>query len=303
GNEYQRLEYTPYGELWIEKTSPVKETKFLPYKFTGKERDEETGLYYYGARYLDAKYSRWLSADPALGEYMGGTSSGEGGIFNTINFNLYHYAGNNPIKYIDPDGRKELMAEDAQGRPIAALNPVKPAEFSQHMFTPAEGFEQGFEDTACNATAALNVVSIQYTKETGKSLSYAEGIDIMKNNIGDTDKGQVFIKKTDATVTDIASAVGSMAKYINKKQGENIFAGRFWYSKKSSEDYAATYRIDVMDSVNYPSHFVNNEGDNKSDSTKINILDTYDGKHKTRLKTERQRVNEFYYIVPKKQEE
>ena len=120
GNEYQRLEYTPYGELWIEKTSPVKETKFLPYKFTGKERDEETGLYYYGARYLDAKYSRWLSADPALGEYMGGTSSGEGGIFNTINFNLYHYAGNNPIKYIDPDGRKELMAEDAQGRPIAA---------------------------------------------------------------------------------------------------------------------------------------------------------------------------------------
>ena len=78
GNEYQRLEYTPYGELWIEKTSPVKETKFLPYKFTGKERDEETGLYYYGARYLDAKYSRWLSADPALGEYMGGTSSGEG---------------------------------------------------------------------------------------------------------------------------------------------------------------------------------------------------------------------------------
>lgn len=177
------------------------------------------------------------------------------------------------------------------------------SSFSQHMFTPAEGFEQGFEDTACNATAALNVVSIQYTKETGKALSYAEGIDIMKNSIGDTDEGQVFIKKTDATVTDIASAVGGMAKYINKKQGENIFVGRFWYSKKSSEDYAATYRIDVMDSVNYPSHFVNNEGDNKKDPTKINILDTYDGKHKTRLKTERQMVNEFYYIVPKKQEE
>ncbi len=40
----------------------------LPYKFTGKELDEETGLYYYGARYLDQKTSRWLSTDPALGD-------------------------------------------------------------------------------------------------------------------------------------------------------------------------------------------------------------------------------------------
>jgi RHS repeat-associated protein len=40
------------------------------YRFTGKERDEETGLYYYGARYLDGKASMWLPVDPALGEYL-----------------------------------------------------------------------------------------------------------------------------------------------------------------------------------------------------------------------------------------
>ena len=39
--------------------------------------DEETGLYYYGARYLDPKYSRWLSGDPALGEYMSAYSVGK----------------------------------------------------------------------------------------------------------------------------------------------------------------------------------------------------------------------------------
>ena len=39
-------------------------------KFTVKELDSETGLYYYGARYLDPKTSRWLSGDPALGEYL-----------------------------------------------------------------------------------------------------------------------------------------------------------------------------------------------------------------------------------------
>ena len=104
GNEYQRIEYTPYGELWVEKkTANEKDMRYLPYKFTAKEMDEETGLYYYGARYLDAKYSRWLSADPAVGEYMSGSSAG-GGIYDSINFNLYHYAGNNPIKYTDPTG-------------------------------------------------------------------------------------------------------------------------------------------------------------------------------------------------------
>ena len=114
GREYERIEYTPYGEYWIEKRAP--ENKTLPFKFTGKERDEETGLYYYGVRYLDPKTSRWLSADPALSDYIpmapvndeakkhNQNLPGMGGIYNTVNFHLYHYAGNNPVKYTDPDG-------------------------------------------------------------------------------------------------------------------------------------------------------------------------------------------------------
>ncbi len=78
---------------------------------TWRERDEETGLYYYGARYLDAKTSRWLSTDPALGEYMAGSSGGGGGMYNTVNFHLYHYGANNPIKYIDPDGRQDYLPQ------------------------------------------------------------------------------------------------------------------------------------------------------------------------------------------------
>ena len=120
GDEYQRIEYTPYGETWVEKTSNTG-LEYLPYRFTGKEIDEETGLYYYGARYLDPRYSRWISTDPALGEYIPGAGKataseagslpGIGGIFNTVNLQLYHYAGNNPIKYTDPDGRIQFQVQ------------------------------------------------------------------------------------------------------------------------------------------------------------------------------------------------
>ena len=67
-----------------------------------------------GARYLDPKYSRWISTDPALGEYMSGSDAGCGGVYNSVNLSLYHYVGNNPIKYTDPDGRELYIDGDEQ---------------------------------------------------------------------------------------------------------------------------------------------------------------------------------------------
>jgi RHS repeat-associated protein len=91
-------------------------------KFTGKELDPETGLYYFGARYLDPKTSRWISGDPAMGEYVPGPGRGagdlpgQGGVFNYVNLHVYHYAGNNPVRYVDPDGR---FVPDSDGNLIA----------------------------------------------------------------------------------------------------------------------------------------------------------------------------------------
>ncbi|MBN1500308.1 MAG: RHS repeat-associated core domain-containing protein [Spirochaetes bacterium] len=110
GRFYEQIEYFPYGETWINDRSTNEN---LPYKFTSKELDTETGLYYYGARYYDCKLSRWISADPPLatGEYFpsGGNNSnlpGMGGVFNSINLNGYTYCAENPVIYMDPDGKK-----------------------------------------------------------------------------------------------------------------------------------------------------------------------------------------------------
>jgi RHS repeat-associated protein len=71
----------------------LTETSLKRYKYVGKERDEETGLYYYGARYYAAWLCRFVSVDPLQHKYP--------------HYTPYQYAGNKPISYIDLDGLEE----------------------------------------------------------------------------------------------------------------------------------------------------------------------------------------------------
>jgi len=121
GRVFEHTIYLPYGETWIDEGH---ETSLLGYKFTGKELDEETGLYYFGARYYDAKFSSWISTDPAIDKFIPDSEDlffpsdpfnqeklpGSGGVYNSVNMSLYHYAGLNPMKIIDPDGRENQKA-------------------------------------------------------------------------------------------------------------------------------------------------------------------------------------------------
>ena len=58
--------YLPYGELLVDEHSSSED---LPYKFNGKQLDEETGLYYYGARYMNPMASLWYGVDPLSEKY------------------------------------------------------------------------------------------------------------------------------------------------------------------------------------------------------------------------------------------
>jgi len=220
GREYERIEYTPYGEYWIEKRAP--ENKTLPFKFTGKERDEETGLYYYGARYLDPRTSRWLSADPVLADYIplapvndeakkhNQNLPGMGGIYNSINMHLYHYAGNNPVKYIDPDGEsvsgKILGYGCILGAGVVVIAGAVSAAAGQPYITPgAAALAKGLflartamlaVDTVADITSA-NSQTVPSVLGNGMSAS-ASSPNPMPENDGDGNRNDISQSAKDA---------------------------------------------------------------------------------------------------------
>ena len=89
GNITQYDAYLPYGELLVDEHSSSED---LPYKFNGKQFDEETGLYYYGARYMNPVTSLWYGVDSLAEKYM------------TIG--AYVYCVSNPIRFLDFIGKE-----------------------------------------------------------------------------------------------------------------------------------------------------------------------------------------------------
>ncbi|CAM3431281.1 hypothetical protein FLLO111716_09880 [Flavobacterium longum] len=89
GSAYQFFINLPFGETMAEQ-KPIASGYETPYKFTGKELDEETNMYYFGARYYDPKISIWMSVDPLFE--------------HAPNKTPYHYCSQNPLNRVDPTG-------------------------------------------------------------------------------------------------------------------------------------------------------------------------------------------------------
>ena len=87
GTVLNHITYDSYGQV-ISETNPEVDFRF---GYTGRERDEETGLYYYRARYFDPAVGTFVSADPL------GFAAGDA--------NVYRYVFNSPTNYIDPNGK------------------------------------------------------------------------------------------------------------------------------------------------------------------------------------------------------
>lgn len=92
--------FLPFGQEWNLQLTTNH------YKFTGKERDAESGLDYFGARYYSSSMGRWLSADWSFAP----TAIPYADLSNPQSLNLYSYVGNNPMNLVDPLGHFQLSA-------------------------------------------------------------------------------------------------------------------------------------------------------------------------------------------------
>jgi len=101
GNVVEELSYLPFGEM--------VEGGDSRYSYTGKEKDTETGLYYYGVRYYDPYFRQFIQPDTHIKE-----------IYNPQDLNRYAYVRNNPYKYNDPSGESPTLISGAIGLGIGA---------------------------------------------------------------------------------------------------------------------------------------------------------------------------------------
>ena len=117
GATFQHLEYFPTGEAWVDEHST---THRVPYYFNAQELDEETGLYYFGARYYMPVEGLWLNPDPVLTELPDPKEKED--LLEPVQLALYTYARNNPLKFVDPDGRLPLWVGVILGALWGALS-------------------------------------------------------------------------------------------------------------------------------------------------------------------------------------
>lgn len=118
GKAWQHLEYFPSGEIWVDERTQTERT---PYLFSGKELDEETGLSYFGFRYLDGRQGQWISADPVLDDMLETDELAEPDLsdkpFHRPGL-AYGYVSNSPTNLTDPNGLAKT--KNAQAPPTGA---------------------------------------------------------------------------------------------------------------------------------------------------------------------------------------
>jgi len=129
GNVVERHDFYPFGE---EITQPTNKDSYL---FTGKPRDSETGLDYFGKRYYSSGLGRWTSVDPKENakQYL------KRKLENPQLWNLYIYCRNNPLTFFDPDGQASFHIKIRNLEWVAYKSPeLKGKGFGKTVIDPRQ---------------------------------------------------------------------------------------------------------------------------------------------------------------------
>ena len=149
------------------------------HKFTGKERDTESGLDYFGARYYASNMGRWTSPDPL--------NLTDERLLNPQTLNKYGYAANNPLKYIDPDGKDITYFYDPGGTAghavlfaynqatgdsaLESFGPnihaplgLRESNFDMNLFSSAQGLRDNYVSLTIQTNPELTQEVISYIR-------------------------------------------------------------------------------------------------------------------------------------------
>lgn len=164
GEVVQHIEYVPFGEVFIEERNNVWNT---PYLFNAKEFDEETGMYYYGARYYDPRLSLWISTDPKQDDYP--------------NLATYNFVANNPMIFIDKKGEDITILIASEGASeyghMGAI--IQNGKGSFFYITAGANDPNPGSSMLCNAgvNGGMLVHTINDVKNMDEAINYVKGFD------------------------------------------------------------------------------------------------------------------------------
>ena len=153
----------------------AKTMRFHPFGFTGKEKDEETGYGYFGARYMDHELmTMWLSVDPMADKYP--------------SISPYAYCVWNPVKLIDPDGRDVYRLDTETGSLTLHKKTKDKTDIIEAGSIKGIGWNKGFVANGNTVTIAKGVLN----GKKGEDLSVS-GFSTRGNNQEDGLKAVQFI--------------------------------------------------------------------------------------------------------------
>ncbi len=201
GKVSQHIEYVPFGEVFIEERNNTWNT---PYLFNAKEFDEETGLYYYGARYYEPRLGLWMSVDPISNydprndnNYLDGEHNGS--VYNSFNIYPYEYCYQNSILLVDYTGKQANSSVLLARIPSGDYNFTPAASHLLHLVSKVNEYQ-------------IRVATVRF-EETG----------ILKGSVGTAESSLTAGKDPDHTV------ITHFYKNIKNNMTYKETNGKFFY--------------------------------------------------------------------------
>ena len=261
-------DYAPFGEeigpgvgarpasavsqLYVAPAYPSVTPDVNKVNFTGKERDAETGLDYFGARYMSSAQGRFTSPDPKMFPHD---------ITDPQSWNKYGYTRNNPLRYIDPDGEDwiESIRATVQRYVDALFSHVSsPEALSSPPSGPPSGYGLDNHAAADGATVefgkGLQVLADAYTAADPTGITSVANSALQKDPTGVVlasigvlipgggRGGGIALSEAKQLVGGWSSGtfekIGASIAYHFEKRGEEVGAKDVWQYLRKAEGFA-----------------------------------------------------------------